>query len=186
MRAPRGEYDATIAVAIGDGARRKTIMARNVLLLTIGSTESTRAAALAAAAGGEVGLVSTAIALRQEKVSGGRIEDERCYAGSDVSALDEPIFIGSAIAQLAGHCDAVIVDRLDSWSERLLQRFPTDPVERDAEIASLVSVMQARMADLIVIAAADRPRAEGARELFERALAAVRRNADEVVAAEGG
>jgi len=152
-------------------------MARNVLLAHP-VPDPARVIARICGSPGEVGLVLTGIALRQEKVSGGRIEEERTYGGRPVSALDEPVFIGSAIAQLAGHCDAVVVDRLATWVERLLERFPDDPIERDAEIASLVSVLQARMADLVLVAGAP-PESAAARALFERALAAVAENCEQ-------
>ncbi len=156
-------------------------MARNVLILAPSSGAVKRAAELAARNGGEIGLVLTSIDLLREKVSGGRIEEERDYAGVTASTLDEPVFIGSAIAQLAGHCEVVIVDGLERWIERVVQRFPDDPIERDAEVLSLLSVMQARMADLLLIARPSLPLEASCRELLTRALDAARKHADEVI-----
>ncbi len=155
-------------------------MATNVLIHAATRGPVAHAARLAMAAGHDVGLVATSIELGQEKLSGGRIEEERDYAGATVNALDEPVFIGSAVAQLAGHAEAVIVDGLESWVERVMQRFPSDPIERGAEISSLVSVMEARMADLILIA---RPLAAGssACELFALVLAAAEKHADTIL-----
>src|SRR5262245_21145956 len=82
------------------------------------------AAALARSAGSDLGLVLTAIEFAHEKVSGGRVEEDRAYAGTTFQSFDEPIFIGSAIAQLAGHADAVVVDSIEDWSARLQRRFP--------------------------------------------------------------
>ncbi|MBL8841864.1 MAG: hypothetical protein JNL90_10095 [Planctomycetes bacterium] len=156
-------------------------MARNVLILAPSRGPVAHAAELAARSGEEVGLVLTSIDLGREKVSGGRIEEERDYAGITASALDEPVFIGSAIAQLAGHCETVIVDGLERWIERVVERFPDDPIERDAEVLSLLSVMQARMADLLLIARPALPLAAVARELLMRALDLAKKHADEVI-----
>jgi adenosyl cobinamide kinase/adenosyl cobinamide phosphate guanylyltransferase len=106
---------------------------------------------LARATGSDLGLVLTAIEFAQEKVSGGRVEEDRNYAGTVFQTFDEPIFIGSAIAQLAGHADAVVVDSIEDWSMRLQRRFPDDPVELEAEVSSLTSVMKAGMSRLILV-----------------------------------
>ncbi|MSR47082.1 MAG: hypothetical protein EXS13_08455 [Planctomycetes bacterium] len=160
-------------------------MARNVLVLarTLGPLASV--AQVAKACGGEIGLVATDIELRREKISGGRIEADRDYAGAATSALDEPVFIGSAIAQLAGHCECVIVDGLEIWAARVVQRFPDDPIERAAEILSLVSVLQARMADLILVARRERAAPGAAAELLESAIAAVSRHSDSILESDG-
>jgi adenosyl cobinamide kinase/adenosyl cobinamide phosphate guanylyltransferase len=110
---------------------------------------------LARSAGDDLGLVLTAIEFAHEKVSGGRVEEDRDYAGATFNTFDEPIFIGSAIAQLAGHADAVVVDALEDWCARLLRRFPDDPVELDAEVSSLTSVMKAAMSRLILVVRED-------------------------------
>ena len=156
-------------------------MARNFLLLATARGPLPWAARVASRGGGEIGLVLTAIELRREKLSGGRIEEERDYAGATASTLDEPVFIGSAIAQLAGHCDVVIVDGLEQWVERVVERFPDDPIERDAEILSLVSVLQARMADLVLVARKEALAAGPARELLDRALDSLGKHADSIV-----
>jgi len=151
-------------------------MSRNFIVHTAGSGPVAYAARIAAASGEDRGLVLTAIDFHREKVSGGRIEEERDYAGVSFNTFDEPVFIGSAIAQLAGHAEAVVVDGLEDWAVRLQLRFPDDPIELDAEISSLLSVMQARMTDLILIA-----RTNGASELTSRILDRVEALADAVV-----
>jgi adenosyl cobinamide kinase/adenosyl cobinamide phosphate guanylyltransferase len=160
-------------------------MSRNVLVHAAGSGACACAANLAAGAGDDLGLVLTTIELHHEKVSGGRIEESREYAGIRFNAFDEPVFIGSAIAQLAGHAEAVIVDGIEEWAERLLQRFPDDPIELDAEISSLRSVLHARMADVILVCRADRSRSPAGRTLLERIVPTLESDADLVIDARG-
>lgn len=126
-------------------------MGENYIILCADGSVADYAARLAAPSGDDLGLVLTAIEFKDEKVSGGRVEEDRPYGGHTFQTFDEPVFIGSAIAQLAGHADAVVLDSLDDWARRLLARFPDDPVELDAEIASLTSVMKAQMSDLFLI-----------------------------------
>jgi hypothetical protein len=127
-------------------------MGDNIIILCGDEIASYLASEIAIKAGDDLGLVLTAIDFEDEKVSGGRIEEDRSYGKGTFQTFDEPIFIGSAIAQLAGHADSVIVDSLDDWAHRLLLRFPDSPTELDAEVASLSSVMKAQMSDLILLA----------------------------------
>ena len=161
-------------------------MARIVLVHAADPGPVGYAAQVAAASGPDRGLVLTAIEFHREKVSGGRIEEERDYAGTTFSAFDEPIYIGSAIAQLAGHAESVLMDGLEDWAGRLLRRFPDDPIALDAEISSLTSVMQARMSDLVLVARPDSPREPEVAELLRRVLAAVEPRCDAVVDLRGG
>jgi adenosyl cobinamide kinase/adenosyl cobinamide phosphate guanylyltransferase len=140
----------------------------------------------ATASGDDLGLVLTAIEFEREKVSGGRVEEHRDYAGTSFQTFDEPIFIGSAIAQLAGHADAVVIDSLEDWASRLLRRFPDDPIALDAEIASLVSVMKARMSELIMILRDDAVAAGAMRGLIQKILAAVEPHTQSVIDVRGG
>jgi len=71
------------------------------------------AARIALDCGEDRGLVLTAIEFDQEKLSGGRVEESRIYGGHEFQTFDEPVYIGAAIAQLAGHADVVIVDSLE-------------------------------------------------------------------------
>ena len=160
-------------------------MPQNIVVKTAESGPVAWAAALAAKAGDDLGLVLTAIDFAKEKVSGGRIEEERDYAGIRFNTFDEPIFIGSAIAQLAGHAEAVVVDGIEDWAARLLKRFPDLPIERDAEIASLTSVMHARMADLILIVRPAVPADAATREVLRIALVAIEAEADAIVELRG-
>jgi len=140
----------------------------------------------ATATGDDLGLVLTAIEFEREKISGGRVEEHRDYAGTSFQTFDEPIFIGSAIAQLAGHADAVVIDGLEDWAARLLRRFPDDPIALDAEIASLVSVMKARMSELIMVLRDDAVTDGAARRLIEKILAAIEPHTQSVVDVRGG
>jgi len=160
-------------------------MASNILLHAP-SGAVPYATELARAAGSDLGLVLTAIDFAREKVSGGRVEEDREYAGTTFQTFDEPIFIGSAIAQLAGHADAVVVDSIEDWSGRLLQRFPDDPVELEAEVSSLTSVMKAAMSRLILIVREDAPPAGAARALVKKILATLDPFAQCVVDVRGG
>jgi adenosyl cobinamide kinase/adenosyl cobinamide phosphate guanylyltransferase len=144
------------------------------------------AARCATASGDDLGLVLTAIEFEREKISGGRVEEHRDYAGTSFQTFDEPIFIGSAIAQLAGHADAVVIDGLEDWAARLLRRFPGDPIALDAEIASLVSVMKARMSELILVLREDGVTDGAARKLIEKILAAIEPHTQSEVDVRGG
>ena len=126
-------------------------MSQNILLLCDASGEKEFAARWATRTGSDLGLVLTAIDLHREKLSGGRIEDEREYGGVTFNAFDEPVFIGSAIAQLAGHAEAVVVDSLDDWAARLRVKFGDNDIEIDSEISSLTSVMRAAMCGLLLL-----------------------------------
>jgi adenosyl cobinamide kinase/adenosyl cobinamide phosphate guanylyltransferase len=143
------------------------------------------AAQTARAAGDDLGLVLTSIDFEREKVSGGRVEEDRSYAGTTFQTLDEPIFIGSAIAQLAGHADAVVLDGLEDWAARLLLRFPDDPIAVDAEIASLVSVMKAGMSRLVLVVR-EEAAAASSRPLVAKILAAIEAETDVVADLRGG
>jgi adenosyl cobinamide kinase/adenosyl cobinamide phosphate guanylyltransferase len=160
-------------------------MASNIILHA-GPGPVRYAVQCATAAGDDLGLVLTAIEFEREKVSGGRVEEHRDYAGTSFQTFDEPIFIGSAIAQLAGHADAVVIDSLEDWTARLLRRFPDDPIALDAEIASLTSVMKARMSELIMVVRDDVVAAGPARTLLQKILAAVGPETQSVIDLRGG
>jgi len=123
---------------------------RSILLLCGPDGADDYAVQLAAASGDDLGLVNTAIAPGDLKASGCRIEDERPYGGQALSVLDEPLSVGSAIAQLAGHADAVILDRLDDWAARLHQH-DDDEADIASEITSVESVIAGQLADVVLI-----------------------------------
>lgn len=160
-------------------------MASNYLV-NAGPGPSTFAVARSKACGDDLGLVLTAIEFEKEKVSGGRVEEDRDYGGSTFQTFDEPIFIGSAIAQLAGHADAVILDSVDDWAMRLLRRFPDDPIALDAEVASVVSVMKARMSDLYLIVRPDVAREPALKQLLQKIVATLDSHAQAVIETRGG
>jgi adenosyl cobinamide kinase/adenosyl cobinamide phosphate guanylyltransferase len=125
-------------------------MVRNILILCGDDGAAEYAAKLAAEAGDDLGLVNTAID-PADMAARSRIEDERSYGGQAVSAFDEPLSVGSAVAQLAGHADAVIIDRLDDWAQRLVAKHDDDEAYVASEVTSVESVMAAQLADVILI-----------------------------------
>jgi len=127
-------------------------MTRNVLILCGPEGAAELAARLAAEAGDDLGLVSTRIDPGQVKTSGCRIETEREYGGLRLAGFDEPLDVGAAIAQLVGHADAVVVDRLDDWAGRLLGHFEKDvQASIESALTSVASVMKAQLGDLILL-----------------------------------
>ena len=87
-------------------------------------------------------------------MSGGRVEEDRDYAGTVFQTFDEPIFIGARTPELRRkgiYGAAIVVDSIEDWSVRLQRRFPDDPVELEAEVSSLTSVMKAGMSRLILV-----------------------------------
>ncbi len=129
-------------------------MVQTVLIVCGPEGAAGYAAALAARSGSDIGLVATGRDPAQLKASGRRIEEDRDYGGRVLSAFDEPLAVGSAVAQLAGHADAVVVDRLDTWAARLASHFAGDAESIDAEITALRSVMSARLLDLFLVTGA--------------------------------
>jgi adenosyl cobinamide kinase/adenosyl cobinamide phosphate guanylyltransferase len=125
-------------------------MVRNILILCGPDGAADFAAPLAAESGDDVGLVNTAIAPADQKASGGRIEAERAYGGLTVSVFDEPLAPGSAIAQLAGHADVVILDRLDDWATRMSEH-DDDEASIASEITSVESVVAGQLADIVLV-----------------------------------
>lgn len=149
-------------------------MTRNVLIL--GESDAARrwVGALAARSGSDLGLVHTGIDPAAQKASGGRIEEARQWGGQAVSAFDEPLAVGTAVAQLAGHADAVIVDRLDDWALRLARRHGQDTDSVEAELRALRSVMQAGLVDLLLLAGTPAAAAPAEAALAQRVLEMVR------------
>jgi len=140
-------------------------MAQNLLVQCGPDGAVERVSALARESGSTLGYVNTCVAPSAMKTSGGRIEEERSIGGTSFHAFDEPLSVGSAIAQLAGYADAVVVHRLDDWAGRLVRHFvAADGHEYiTAELTAVVSVMNAHMADVLLVsgpaAAGDDPAA---------------------------
>ena len=127
-------------------------MTRNVLILCGPEGAADLAARYAAQAGDDLGLVNTRIDPSQVKASGCRIETEREYGGLALATFDEPLDVGAAIAQLVGHADAVVIDRLDDWAGRLLGHFEKDvQASIESALTSVASVMKAQLGDLILL-----------------------------------
>ena len=101
--------------------------------------------------GDALGLVNTCLAPEEMLKTGSRIEQERHFGALAVSALDEPLGVGAAVAQLAGFADAVLVARLDDWAGRLHAHYG-DRLERiEEEIAGVTSILSAGLCELVLL-----------------------------------
>ena len=125
-------------------------MVRNILIQCGPDGAAALAARLAAEAGDDLGLVNTKLDPKQVKATGCRIEEDRDYGGQTMGTFDEPHEVGAAIAQLVGHADAVVIDRLDDWATRLLDRHD-DPAAVESELTSVCSVLTAQISDIILL-----------------------------------
>jgi|SRR6185436_14040211 len=147
-------------------------MARNILILCDPERAAAKISALARDSGSTLGFVNTRV--DPSGTSGTRIEKQREYGGASFHAFDEPISVATAIAQLAGYADAVVVDRLDDWAARLC-RFHSDDSERiTAELTSVSSVLSAHLADVLLVSAPPSQQKDEAAELHRRMLAEFR------------
>lgn len=160
-------------------------MAQNILIRCGSQGAAAFAARLAEASGDDLGLVNTRISPSELKPSGGRIEEERDYGGVEFSTFDEPLAVGSAVAQLAGHADAVVVDRLDDWAVRLVGHHGDDTRAITAEVTSIVSVMKAGLLDTVLLWDADGAAGTPGAELAARIIAEVEPLCDVIVDARG-
>ncbi len=148
-------------------------MAENILVV---DADDARAQATAASSaqrfGDTLGLVHTCLAPGEVRKVGSRIEEERTFGGAEVSAFDEPLGVGSAVAQLAGFADAVIVERLDDWALRLFEHYGEKEDRILEEIAGVTTIMTADLAELVFISRP--PEGEGpVAELHRRILEAM-------------
>jgi len=160
-------------------------MTDNILILCSDQPYQAVAADVAKRFGEDLGLVQTFIEMKDEKVSGGRVEEQRDLGGTIFETFDEPIFVGAAVAQLAGHCDVVVLDHLMSWARRLLERFPDNEVELDAEISSVRSVLAAHMTGLVLVAGAHEG-TQAEKALHQRLIDEFSNTCDSVIDASGG
>ena len=159
-------------------------MAENILVLCADPERAAAEAAQRATAFGDtIGHVNTCMAPEEVRKVGSRISEDRTFGGTPVNSFDEPITVGAAVAQLAGFADAVIVDRLDDWAERLLDYYSGKEATEDRiveEIAGVTTVMNADLAELVFVS---RPAGgEGpAAELHARILEAMKPHVTAVV-----
>jgi len=128
-------------------------MADNILVLAHDLDVGARTATTAALEFGDViGLVDTRTPPEAVRKVGSRIDEERDYGGAKVSAFDEPLTVGSALAQLAGFADAMVVDRLDDWAHKLAAKYDVDEDDRiTAEILGLTTMMNADLAHIVLL-----------------------------------
>jgi adenosyl cobinamide kinase/adenosyl cobinamide phosphate guanylyltransferase len=159
-------------------------MGQNILVLCADDARAAKeAASRAGAVGDSLGVVNTCMAPADVRKVGSRISETRSYGGAEVEAFDEPITVGSAVAQLAGFADAVIVDRLDDWAKRLLAYYADKEGTEDRiveEIAGVTTVMNADLAELVLVSRPVQGTGPEA-ELHSRILEAVREHLTEVV-----
>jgi hypothetical protein len=128
-------------------------MADNILVLAHDVDVGARtASSLALEYGDVLGLVDTRTPPEAVRKVGSRIEEERTWGGTKVSAFDEPLTVGSALAQLAGFADAMLVDRLDDWAVKLTTKYGDDEDDRiTAEILGLTTMMTADLAHIVLL-----------------------------------
>lgn len=158
-------------------------MAQNLLVQCGPDHALERVGTLARESGSTLGYVNTCLDPSAMATPGKRIEEERTLGGVTYHAFDEPLSVGSAIAQLAGYADAVVVYRLDDWAGRLVRHFVAadGPEYIAAELTAVVSVMNAHMADVFLVS---RPALSGddpAAVLHRRMLAEFRPHCTKVV-----
>lgn len=145
-------------------------MARNILILCDPERAAAKVSAIAQESGSTLGWVNTRVDPLAPKTSGSRIEQEREYGGASFHAFDEPLSVATAIAQLAGYADAVVVDRLDDWATRLSRFHGDDSEQITAELTSVSSVMSAHLADVLLVSAPPSQGKDEAAELHRRML----------------
>lgn len=128
-------------------------MAENILVTGPDAAETARVAAEAAARyGDDLGYVDPRLDPEAVRKVGSRIEEEREFGGHTVSAFDEALTVGSAVAQLAGFADTVIVDRLECWATHLANKYDASMDDRIVEeVAAVTTVMAADLAELVFI-----------------------------------
>src|SRR5262245_32254103 len=148
-------------------------MAQNLLVQCGPDGSLARVSDLARQSGSTLGFVNTCVDPSAMATPGKRIEEERSIGGATYHAFDEPLSVGSAIAQLAGYADAVVVVRLDDWAGRLVRHFiaADGPEYIAAELTAVISVMNAHMADVLLVSAAPLSGADPAAVLHRRMLA---------------
>lgn len=154
-------------------------MARNILILCDPARSAAKVSAIAQDSGSTLGYVNTCV--EPSGTSGTRIEKEREYGGASFHAFDEPVSVATAIAQLAGYADAVVVDRLDDWAVRLCRILKDDSERITAELTSVSSVLSAHLADVLLVSALPSQKKDEAAELHRRMLAEFRPVCTEVL-----
>jgi adenosyl cobinamide kinase/adenosyl cobinamide phosphate guanylyltransferase len=160
-------------------------MVRNIMILCGPEGAAEFAARIAAEAGDDLGLINTRLDPKSVKASGCRIEEEREYGGHTMAAFDEPLEVGAAIAQLLGHADAVVVDRLDDWAGRLLARHDEEAAI-ESELTSVDSVLKAQLADIVLLVSPPDGRDDEVARLARRMVERFSALSDVVVDARGG
>ena len=146
-------------------------MAENILILCGPEGVPEKVSAISRKSGSTLGLVNTCLDPAQMQKSGKRIEELRDWGGVTYHAFDEPLAVGSAIAQLAGYADGVVVDRLDDWAARLVRFHKDDGDTITAELTSVTSVLSAQLADVVLVSRPAAKTPDAAAELHRRMLA---------------
>jgi len=144
-------------------------MAENILILCKPGSADATISDTVKRSGSTLGLVNTCLDPSEQKHSGGRIEELRAFAGATYHAFDEPLSVGSAIAQLAGYADAVLVMRLEDWARRLCSHFK-DEDRIISEVTSVTSVLAAQLADVVLVSSPAAPGDDQATALHRQML----------------
>lgn len=155
-------------------------MAENILILCAPGVAAEKISAVVRRSGSTLGLVNTCIDPSKQKASGGRIEESRSFGGTTYHAFDEPFSVGSAIAQLAGYADAVLVVRLEDWARRLCASF-TDQERITSEVTSVTSVLSAQLADVVLVSSPSASGADPATALHRTMLAEFEKHFTQVI-----
>ncbi|HKX45265.1 MAG TPA: hypothetical protein VJP77_00975 [Planctomycetota bacterium] len=145
-------------------------MTVNVLLLGDPAGAAEAAARTASRAGDDVGLVSTVLRPDELRAVDSRVEETREFGGVAVQAFDEPLIVGAAVAQLSSFCDSVIVHHLDAWADRLVEHHGDAWDRLEMEVASMKTVLDAALADIVLVSAPARAGDAPAARLHRRML----------------
>ncbi len=93
--------------------------------------------------------IATAEALDSEMRR--RIERHQGERGAGFETVEEPLFLGRAIAKLSSEETVILVDCLTLWVNNLLFRFGTQPEKVEAEMESLLESVSSNPARLIFV-----------------------------------
>ncbi len=126
-------------------------MTSNLLVLCDPERHTNEVAELAARSGDSLGLVSTVLRPYEVRHVGCRVEEERDFGGKRVQAFDEPLIAGAAMAQLSAIVDAIVLHHLEVWAERLSEHHGEARDRLEMELASVTSVMNAGLTDIVLV-----------------------------------
>jgi adenosylcobinamide kinase/adenosylcobinamide-phosphate guanylyltransferase len=161
-----------------------------VILITGGARSGKSAHALELAQSGRGGrrfFVATAQALDDEMAA--RIARHRADRAADITTIEEPVNLASALERLSAHADLVIVDCLTLWVSNLMQVYGAACAESlPGDAAALAETMAAAPFATIVVTGEvgsgivpDNPAARDFRDLIGWTNQAIAKVANEVI-----